>query len=214
MSGSHVGTLRVKLRYQKPEEYDQLVWMVVGHQGDHWKEGRVLLHKSLKLYQVWIRPQRDDWGFGTLGCVECFPTLNCCLCNVCLGDISHYLLDDSREKEKKLHYNTFLRCQGYPSFHLNLFFLDEKWMWGEVWIISAIDREEWFSCVYVQSHEFNSREVLWTYAEASAERTSVSINVEDRALKYCENHLIFSGDFWRWNWERKPWWDRCGWHQY
>jgi hypothetical protein len=52
MSGSHVGTLRVKLRYQKPEEYDQLVWMVVGHQGDHWKEGRVLLHKSLKLYQV------------------------------------------------------------------------------------------------------------------------------------------------------------------
>lgn len=52
MSGSHVGTLRVKLRYQKPEEYDQLVWMAIGHQGDHWKEGRVLLHKSLKLYQV------------------------------------------------------------------------------------------------------------------------------------------------------------------
>lgn len=52
MSGSHVGTLRVKLRYQKPEEYDQLVWMAVGHQGDHWKEGHVLLHKSLKLYQV------------------------------------------------------------------------------------------------------------------------------------------------------------------
>lgn len=52
MSGSHVGTLRVKLRYQKPEEYDQLVWTAIGHQGDHWKEGRVLLHKSLKLYQV------------------------------------------------------------------------------------------------------------------------------------------------------------------
>lgn len=52
MSGSHVGTLRVKLHYQKPEEYDQLVWMAIGHQGDHWKEGRVLLHKSLKLYQV------------------------------------------------------------------------------------------------------------------------------------------------------------------
>lgn len=57
MSGLHVGTLRVKLRYQKPEEYDQLVWMAIGHQGDHWKEGRVLLHKSLKLYQVWLLPQ-------------------------------------------------------------------------------------------------------------------------------------------------------------
>lgn len=32
-----VGTLGVKLRYQKPEEYDQLVWMAIGHQGDHWK---------------------------------------------------------------------------------------------------------------------------------------------------------------------------------
>lgn len=64
MSGSHVGTLRVKLRYQKPEEYDQLVWMVVGHQGDHWKEGRVLLHKSLKLYQVIFE---GEIGKGNLG---------------------------------------------------------------------------------------------------------------------------------------------------
>lgn len=64
MSGSHVGTLRVKLHYQKPEEYDQLVWMVVGHQGDHWKEGRVLLHKSLKLYQVIFE---GEIGKGNLG---------------------------------------------------------------------------------------------------------------------------------------------------
>ncbi|EPY80402.1 neuropilin-1a isoform 1 precursor [Camelus ferus] len=64
MSGSHVGTLRVKLRYQKPEEYDQLVWMAIGHQGDHWKEGRVLLHKSLKLYQVIFE---GEIGKGSLG---------------------------------------------------------------------------------------------------------------------------------------------------
>ncbi|KAB0382652.1 hypothetical protein FD755_004569, partial [Muntiacus reevesi] len=64
MSGSHVGTLRVKLRYQKPEEYDQLVWMAIGHQGDHWKEGRVLLHKSLKLYQVIFE---GEIGKGNLG---------------------------------------------------------------------------------------------------------------------------------------------------
>ncbi|KAK2105154.1 Asparagine-rich protein (ARP protein) [Saguinus oedipus] len=64
MSGSHVGTLRVKLHYQKPEEYDQLVWMAIGHQGDHWKEGRVLLHKSLKLYQVIFE---GEIGKGNLG---------------------------------------------------------------------------------------------------------------------------------------------------
>nr|KAF6501648.1 neuropilin 1 [Molossus molossus] len=64
MSGSHVGTLRVKLRYQKPEEYDQLVWMAIGHQGDHWKEGRVLLHKSLKLYQVIFEGEIGKGNFG------------------------------------------------------------------------------------------------------------------------------------------------------
>ncbi|XP_023597745.1 neuropilin-1 [Trichechus manatus latirostris] len=64
MSGSHVGTLRVKLRYQKPDEYDQLVWTAIGHQGDHWKEGRVLLHKSLKLYQVIFE---GEIGKGNLG---------------------------------------------------------------------------------------------------------------------------------------------------
>uniref|UniRef100_A0A8C5P4A7 Neuropilin n=1 Tax=Jaculus jaculus TaxID=51337 RepID=A0A8C5P4A7_JACJA len=64
MSGSHVGMLRVKLHYQKPEEYDQLVWMAIGHQGDHWKEGRVWLHKSLKLYQVIFE---GEIGKGNLG---------------------------------------------------------------------------------------------------------------------------------------------------
>lgn len=68
MSGTHVGTLRVKLHYQKPEDYDQLVWMAIGHQGDHWKEGRVWLHKSLKLYQVCPFPRgggqllQGHWG--------------------------------------------------------------------------------------------------------------------------------------------------------
>ncbi|XP_066483013.1 neuropilin-1 isoform X2 [Tiliqua scincoides] len=52
MSGPHVGTLRIKLRYQTPEEYDQIVWVLSGDQGNDWKEGRVLLHKSVKHYQV------------------------------------------------------------------------------------------------------------------------------------------------------------------
>ncbi|XP_044280884.1 neuropilin-1 isoform X2 [Varanus komodoensis] len=54
MSGPHVGTLRIKLRYRTPKEYDQVLWMLSGDQGDFWKEGRVLLHKSVKHYQVMV----------------------------------------------------------------------------------------------------------------------------------------------------------------
>ncbi|KAL8164986.1 UNVERIFIED_CONTAM: Asparagine-rich protein (ARP protein) [Gekko kuhli] len=52
MSGPHVGTLRIKLRYPSPEEYDQVLLTLSGNQGNCWKEGRVLLHKSVKHYQV------------------------------------------------------------------------------------------------------------------------------------------------------------------
>ncbi|XP_053117169.1 neuropilin-1 isoform X2 [Hemicordylus capensis] len=64
MSGPHVGTLRIKLRYQTPEEYDQAVWMLSGNQGNYWKEGRVLLHKSAKYYQVVVE---GEIGKGTGG---------------------------------------------------------------------------------------------------------------------------------------------------
>lgn len=60
MSGPNVGTLRIKLRYQTPEEYDQTVWMLSGDQGSDWKEGRVLLHKSVKHYQV----SKARWAWG------------------------------------------------------------------------------------------------------------------------------------------------------
>uniref|UniRef100_A0A8D0L4D1 Neuropilin n=1 Tax=Sphenodon punctatus TaxID=8508 RepID=A0A8D0L4D1_SPHPU len=52
MSGPHVGTLKIKLRYQKSEEKDHVLWMLSGNQGNCWKEGRVFLHKSIKHYQV------------------------------------------------------------------------------------------------------------------------------------------------------------------
>lgn len=64
MSGAHVGTLRIKLRYQKPDEYDQVLWTLSGHQANYWKEGRVLLHKSVKHYQVVIE---GEIGKGTGG---------------------------------------------------------------------------------------------------------------------------------------------------
>ncbi|MEE6467128.1 hypothetical protein FKM82_007144 [Ascaphus truei] len=52
MSGPHVGTLSIKLKYKRQEDFDQTLWTVSGHQGDQWKEAHVLLHKSLKYYQV------------------------------------------------------------------------------------------------------------------------------------------------------------------
>ncbi|NXX64459.1 NRP1 protein, partial [Spizella passerina] len=64
MAGAHVGTLRIKLRYQKPDEYDQVLWTLSGHQANYWKEGRVLLHKSVKHYQVVIE---GEIGKGTGG---------------------------------------------------------------------------------------------------------------------------------------------------
>ncbi|XP_038611523.1 neuropilin-1 isoform X5 [Tachyglossus aculeatus] len=64
MSGSHVGTLRVKLRYQTPDEYDQVLWTANGHQGNHWLEGRVLLHKSVKLYQVIVEGEIGKGNHG------------------------------------------------------------------------------------------------------------------------------------------------------
>ncbi|NXN78561.1 NRP1 protein, partial [Bombycilla garrulus] len=64
MSGAHVGTLKIKLRYQKPDEYDQVLWTLSGHQANYWKEGRVLLHKSVKHYQVVIE---GEIGKGTGG---------------------------------------------------------------------------------------------------------------------------------------------------
>ncbi|KAM3822638.1 neuropilin-1 isoform 2-T2 [Vipera latastei] len=54
MSGPHVGTLRIKLRYQIPKEYDRVLWTLSGNQGNCWKEGRVFLHKSVKHYQVMV----------------------------------------------------------------------------------------------------------------------------------------------------------------
>ncbi|OCT73899.1 hypothetical protein XELAEV_18032864mg [Xenopus laevis] len=52
MDGSHVGTLSIKLKYEMEEDFDQTLWTVSGNQGDQWKEARVVLHKTMKQYQV------------------------------------------------------------------------------------------------------------------------------------------------------------------
>nr|DBA25116.1 TPA: hypothetical protein GDO54_012686 [Pyxicephalus adspersus] len=61
MSGAHVGSLSIKLEYENQEGFGQMLWTATDgdHQDDHWREARVLLHKSLKQYRVVIE--------GTIG---------------------------------------------------------------------------------------------------------------------------------------------------
>lgn len=50
MFGEHAGALHIKQR--KEAEGGQILWMVRGHQGSRWREGRVLLPHSSVSYQV------------------------------------------------------------------------------------------------------------------------------------------------------------------
>uniref|UniRef100_A0A8C7TBF2 Neuropilin n=1 Tax=Oncorhynchus mykiss TaxID=8022 RepID=A0A8C7TBF2_ONCMY len=54
MFGSHIGTLHIKQRKETVDGMaDILLWTVSGHQGNRWREGRVLVPHSSKPYQVW-----------------------------------------------------------------------------------------------------------------------------------------------------------------
>lgn len=56
MFGSHIGMLRIKQRKQTVDgKADILLWTVSGHQGNRWREGRVLLPRTSKPYQVCLR---------------------------------------------------------------------------------------------------------------------------------------------------------------
>uniref|UniRef100_A0A8C5GPW5 Neuropilin n=1 Tax=Gouania willdenowi TaxID=441366 RepID=A0A8C5GPW5_GOUWI len=53
MFGSHIGTLHIKQRKQTVDgPADVLLWTVSGHQGNRWREGRVLVPRTNKQYQV------------------------------------------------------------------------------------------------------------------------------------------------------------------
>lgn len=53
MFGSHIGTLHIKQRKQTVDgPVDILLWTVSGHQGNRWREGRVLVPRNNKPYQV------------------------------------------------------------------------------------------------------------------------------------------------------------------
>uniref|UniRef100_A0A8C7N5N8 Neuropilin n=1 Tax=Oncorhynchus kisutch TaxID=8019 RepID=A0A8C7N5N8_ONCKI len=52
MFGSHIGTLHIKQRKETVDGMaDILLWTVSGHQGNRWREGRVLVPHSSKPYQ-------------------------------------------------------------------------------------------------------------------------------------------------------------------
>lgn len=50
MFGEHAGALHIKQRMEA--EAGQILWMVSGHQGSRWREGRVRLPRSGASYQV------------------------------------------------------------------------------------------------------------------------------------------------------------------
>ena len=57
MFGSHVGALRVKQRRDLQDgRADTLLWTVSGHQGNRWREARVLMPYSTTPYQVLCTP--------------------------------------------------------------------------------------------------------------------------------------------------------------
>ncbi|KAM3860860.1 neuropilin-1a [Diretmus argenteus] len=65
MYGQHIGTLHIKQRKQTVEgPADILLWTVSGHQGNRWREGRVLVPHSNKPYQVVIEGllETKSWG--------------------------------------------------------------------------------------------------------------------------------------------------------
>lgn len=57
MFGEHAGALHIKQR--KEAEVGQILWMVSGHQGSRWREGRVLLPHLSVPYQVIHSPGND-----------------------------------------------------------------------------------------------------------------------------------------------------------
>uniref|UniRef100_A0A8C6PHQ8 Neuropilin n=1 Tax=Nothobranchius furzeri TaxID=105023 RepID=A0A8C6PHQ8_NOTFU len=62
MFGSHIGTLHIKQRKQtETGPVDILLWTVSGHQGNRWREGRVLVPRTNKPYQVGL-VERKSWG--------------------------------------------------------------------------------------------------------------------------------------------------------
>ncbi|KAJ8010318.1 hypothetical protein DPEC_G00073800 [Dallia pectoralis] len=83
MFGSHIGTLHIKQRKETADgQADFLLWTVSGHQGNRWREGRVLVPHSSKPYQVVIEGlvERKSWGDIAVDDVKILDNLNMADC--------------------------------------------------------------------------------------------------------------------------------------
>uniref|UniRef100_A0AAR2KT71 Neuropilin n=1 Tax=Pygocentrus nattereri TaxID=42514 RepID=A0AAR2KT71_PYGNA len=79
MFGSHIGTLHIKQRRERGQDVtDVLLWTVSGHQGNRWREGRVLIPHSSKPYQVVIEGvvERKSWGDIAVDDIKILDNLN------------------------------------------------------------------------------------------------------------------------------------------
>uniref|UniRef100_A0A8C8M7N3 Neuropilin n=1 Tax=Oncorhynchus tshawytscha TaxID=74940 RepID=A0A8C8M7N3_ONCTS len=85
MFGSHIGTLHIKQRKETVDGMaDILLWTVSGHQGNRWREGRVLVPHSSKSYQVWRERlvERKSWGDIAVDDIKILDNLNMADCKV------------------------------------------------------------------------------------------------------------------------------------
>uniref|UniRef100_A0A4W5NYU8 Neuropilin n=1 Tax=Hucho hucho TaxID=62062 RepID=A0A4W5NYU8_9TELE len=85
MFGSHIGTLHIKQRKETVDGMaDILLWTVSGHQGNRWREGRVLVPHSSKPYQVWRERlvERKSWGDIAVDDIKILDNLNMADCKV------------------------------------------------------------------------------------------------------------------------------------
>ncbi|KAK0156188.1 Neuropilin-1a [Merluccius polli] len=84
MVGPHIGMLHMRQRKQTPDgPADILLWTVSGHQGNRWREGRVLIPHSNKSYQVVIegRVEMKSWGDIAVDDIRIMDGLSMSECN-------------------------------------------------------------------------------------------------------------------------------------
>uniref|UniRef100_A0A8C8I8G5 Neuropilin n=1 Tax=Oncorhynchus tshawytscha TaxID=74940 RepID=A0A8C8I8G5_ONCTS len=93
MFGSHIGTLHIKQRKETVDGMaDILLWTVSGHQGNRWREGRVLVPHSSKSYQVWRERlvERKSWGDIAVDDIKILDNLNMADCKGEFVDITDF----------------------------------------------------------------------------------------------------------------------------
>uniref|UniRef100_A0A4W5P090 Neuropilin n=1 Tax=Hucho hucho TaxID=62062 RepID=A0A4W5P090_9TELE len=93
MFGSHIGTLHIKQRKETVDGMaDILLWTVSGHQGNRWREGRVLVPHSSKPYQVVIEGlvERKSWGDIAVDDIKILDNLNMADCKGEFVDITDF----------------------------------------------------------------------------------------------------------------------------